>query len=127
MRKAERIRCSAPLPKNSADPVLTRMLALAAYQVSLREGKERSGEAQSGLHTRGASRTVSGEIGTSMSEGEQGGESNIPSPNGKKRAAPEDLKAEASKRGKKYLSGGPNSGGDIAAQCPQGGQPSAEP
>ena len=127
VRKAERIRCSAPLPKNSADPVLTRMLALAPYQVPLREEKERSGEAQSGLHTGGASRTVSGEIGTPMSKDERGGESDIPSPHGKKRAAPEDLKAEASKQGKNSLSGGPDSGGDIAAQCPQGGQPLAEP
>ena len=127
MRKAERIRCSAPLLEDSVDPVLTTMLALAPYQVPSREGKERSGEAQSGHHIGGASRTISGEIGTSVSEGERGGESIIPSPDGKKRAAPEDLKAEASKRGKKYLSGGPNSGGDIAAQCPQGGQSSAEP
>ena len=103
------------------------MLALAPYQVPSREGKERSGEAQRGLHTGGTSRTVSGEIGTPVSEGEQGGESMIPSPNGKKRAAPKDLKVDASKRGRKSLSGGPNSGGDNAALCPQGGQPLAEP
>ena len=127
MKKAERIRCSAPLPKNSVDPVLTRMLALAPYQVPLREGKERSGEAQSGLHTGDASCAVSEEVITPVPEGERGEGSNIPSPHGKKRAAPEDLEAEASKRGKKSLSGGPNSGGDIAAQCPQGGQPLAEP
>ena len=48
-------------------------------------------------------------------------------PHGKKSAAPEDLKAEASKREKKSLSGGPDLGGDIAAQCPQGGQPLAKP
>ena len=93
----------------------------------MREEKERSGEAQSGLHTGGASCTISREIGTPVSEDERGGESNIPSPHGKKRATPEDLKAEASKRWKKSLSGGQNSGGDIAAQCPQGGQPLAEP
>ena len=81
------------------------MLAPAPYQVPLREEKERSGEAQSGLHTGGASCTVSGEIGTLVSEDEREGESNISSPHGKKRAAPEDLKAEASKRGKKSLSG----------------------
>ena len=65
-----------------------------------------------------------GKLEPPVLEGERGGESIIPSPNGKKRAAPEDLEAEASKQGKKSLSGGPNSGGDIAAQCPQGGQPS---
>ena len=62
-----------------------------------------------------------------ISEDEHGGESDIPSPHGKKRATPEDLKAEASKRGKKSLSGGADLGGDIAAQCPQGGQPLAKP
>ena len=103
------------------------MLAPTPYQVPLREEKEGSGEAQSRLHTGGVSRTISGEIGTPMSEGERGGEFNIPSSHGKRRATPEDLKAEASKQGKKSLSGGPNSGGDIAAQCPQGGQPLAEP
>ena len=106
IKKAERIRCSAPLPKNLADPVLTRMLALAPYQVSLREDKETSGEVKSGLHTGGTSRTASGEIGTPVLEDEQRGESNIPSPHGKKRASPEDLKAEVTKRGKKSLSGG---------------------
>ena len=103
------------------------MLAPAPYLVSLREEKERSREAQCGLHTGGASHTVSREFGTPMSEDEHGGESDISSPHGKKRAAPEDLKAEASKRGKKSLSGGMDSGGDIAAQCPRGDQPLAKP
>ena len=103
------------------------MLAPTPYQVLLREETESSGEAQSGLHIGGVSRTISGEITTPALEDERGGESNIPSPHGKKRAAPEDLKADASKRWKISLSGGPNSGGDIAAQCPQGGQPLAEP
>ena len=103
------------------------MLAPAPYQVPLREEKERSGEAQSGLHTGGASRTVFGEFRTPVSEDERGGEYDISSPHGKKRAAPEDLKAEASKRWKKSLSGGTDSGGDIAVECPQGGQPLAKP
>ena len=115
MRKAERIRCSAPLPENSADQVLTRMLALAPYQVSLRQGKERSGEAQSGLHTTGASRTIFGEIRTPVSEDEQGGESTIPSPHGKKRTTLEDLEAKVSKRGKKPSLGGPALEGNLTA------------
>ena len=92
------------------------MLAPAPYQVSLREEKERGGEAQSGLHTGGASRTVYEEVITPVPEGEWGGESDITSPHEKKRAAPEDLKAEASKREKISLSGGSGSGGDIATQ-----------
>ena len=92
------------------------MLAPSPYQVSLREEKERSEEAQSGLHTGGASRTVFGEIRTPVLEDERGGESNIPSPHGKKRAAPEDLKEEASKRGKMSLSGGSGSEDDIVMQ-----------
>ena len=121
IKKAERIRCSAPLPENSADPVLTRMLAHAPHQVPSREDKEGSGEVKHGLHTNGTLRTVSREIGTPVLESNWGGESNIPSPHGKKRAAPEDLKAEASKQGKKSLSGGPVSGSNVAEQRPQGG------
>ena len=102
------------------------MLAPTPYQVSSREGKERSGEAQSGLQTRGTSRTVSGEIGTPMLDGERGGESIIPSPNEKKRAAPEDLKAEASKRGKMSLSGSSGSEDDIVAQFLRKDKPLAE-
>ena len=52
--------------------------------------------------------------------------SSIPSPHGKKRAAPEDLEAEVSKRGKEPLSGGPAPEGNIVAQRPQGGQPLTE-
>lgn len=84
IKKVERITCSAPLPENSMDPVLTRMLSPAPYQVPLREDKERSGKVKSGLHTGGMSRTASGEIGTPVSEDERAGESNIPSHHGKK-------------------------------------------
>ena len=89
--KTERIRCSAPLPEDSADPVLTRMLAHAPYQVPSGEDKEGSGEVKSGLHTSGTLRTISGEIGTLVSESKWRGESNIPFPHGKKRAAPQRL------------------------------------
>ena len=88
IKKAERIRCSAPLPEDSADPVLTRMLARAPYQVPSGEDKERSGEAKSGLQTGGTLRIVSGEIGIPMSEDDRGGESSIPSPTGRKGPPP---------------------------------------
>ena len=98
--KAERIRCPAPLPKDSANPMLTRMLVPAPYQVPVREDKEESEEAQGGLHSRGTPGTLSGEIGTSTSEGGREGQTDIPSPHGKKRTASEDSKREASKRGR---------------------------
>ena len=96
------------------------MLARAPYQVPSGKDKERNGEAESGLHAGGTLRIVTGEIGTPVSEDEWGEESSVPSPKGKKRAAPEDLEAEVSKRGKKPLSGGPAPEGNIAAQRPQG-------
>ena len=101
----ERIRCSAPLPEDSADPVLTRMLASAPYQVPVGKDKEESEEAQEGLHSGGTPGNLSGEIGTSTSEGGREGQANIPSPHGKKRTASEDSKREASKRGKVSQSG----------------------
>ena len=44
------IRCSAPLPEGSPDPVLARMLELAPYQVPSGEDKGRDKEAESGPH-----------------------------------------------------------------------------
>ena len=102
------------------------MLAHAPYQVPSGEDKEGSGEVKSGLHTGGTSHTVSGEIGTPVSESKWRGESNVPSPSGRERVTPEDLKAEASKQGKKSLSGGPVSGSNVAEQRPQGDQPLAQ-
>ena len=101
----ERIRCSAPLPEDSVDPVLTRMLASAPYQVPAGKDKEERGGAHSGLHSGGTPGNLSGEIGTSTSGGGREEQTDIPSPHGKKRTASEDLKREASKRGKVSQSG----------------------
>ena len=73
------------------------MLARALYQVPSGEDKEGSREVKHGLHTGGTLRAVSGEIGTPVLESNWGGESNIPSPRGKKRATTEDLETEVSK------------------------------
>ena len=70
--------------------------------------------------------TEPGEVGAPALEQKQGGESNAPSPRGKKRAVLEDLKVEASKQGKKSLTEGPVLGSNIAKQRPQGGQPQAK-
>ena len=76
--------CITPLPKDSADPVLTRMLARAPYQVPSEGDKEGSGEVKSGLHTGGTLHTTSGGIGTPVSESKRRGESNIPYLRGRK-------------------------------------------
>ena len=113
----------APLPEGSPDPVLTRMLTRAPYQVPSGEDEGTNREAESGLHmlhiqTRG--------ISVSAKEDNRGGESRIPSPHGKKSTAPKDLETEVSKRGRKPLPGGPAPEGILTAQRPQGGQPLAE-
>ena len=123
IRKAERIRCSAPLPEGSPDPVLTRVLARTPYQVPSGEDKGRDKEAESGPHTL----LVQTEgISVSAREDDRGEESRIPSPQGRKRTASEDLETRVSKRGKKPSPGGPAPEGILTAQCPQGSQPSTE-
>ena len=88
------IRCSAPLPEGSPDPVLARMLEQTPYRVPLGEDKGRNKEAESGLHTL---RIQTGGISVSAKEDNRGEESKIPSPQGRKRTASEDLEARVSK------------------------------
>ena len=117
------IRCSTPLPKGAPDPVLARMLKLGPYQAPSGEDKGRNKEAESEPHSLFIQ---TGGISVSAKEDNRGEESKIPSPPGRKRTAPEDLEARASKRGKKPLSGGPSPEGILTALCPQGDQPSTE-
>ena len=49
IKKVERIRCLAPLPKDSASPMLTRMLASAPYQAPARGSKEEGEKTQDDL------------------------------------------------------------------------------
>ena len=117
----ERIRCSAPLPEDTIDPLLTRMLAPAPYQVPAGEDKEENKEAQGSIHSGGSPGNLSGEISTPASKGGREGRTDIPSPYGKKRAASEDSEKEASKRGKVSQSG------DVAyTQSPHKDRPSPE-
>ena len=118
------IRCSTPLPEGSSDPVLARMLEPALYQVPSGEDKGRIKEAESRLH---ALLIQTGGISVSAKEDNRGEESEIPSPQGRKRTASEDLETVVSKQGKKSSSGGPTPEGILTAQCPQGDQPSTEP
>ena len=62
----------------------------------------------------------------SVSKVEREGATDIPSPHGKKRTASKDLKVEASKRGKKSLSGGSDSGGVVDTQPLRKDRPLAE-
>ena len=104
--KAKLIRCKAPLPETTPDPVLTRMLEV----VPLEEGEEGNKEATAS--SKGAVR--------------EGGIENS-SIQGKKRTASEDPEVMASKRGKKSSSEGPAPEGAPAALCPRGDQLSNEP
>ena len=88
------IRCSAPLPEGSPDPVLARMLAHPLYQVPSGEDKGRDKEAESGPH---ALLIQTGGISTSTKEDSRGEEYEIPSPQGRKRTAPEDLETRVPK------------------------------
>ena len=81
------------------------MLAPAPYQVPAGEDKDEDKEAQGGFHSGGTPGNLSAEIGTSTSKGGREGQADIPSPPRKKRTASEDLKREASKRGKISQSG----------------------
>ena len=79
-----------PLPEDSADPVLTRMLAPAPYQMPVEEDKAESGRTKDGLHPKGIPNIVPGGIKIPSSEDKSEGGVNIISPHGKKRAASKD-------------------------------------
>ena len=115
-----------PLPEDSADPVLTRMLAPAPHQVPVKEDQAESGKAKGSLHSEGISYTVSGEIKVPPPEGKSEGEANIPSPHGKKRAASEDWEERAPKRGKVPQSSGSGLEDGVFAQSRNEGKPLAE-
>ena len=83
----------------------------------------KSREAENELHTL---YIQIGVINVSTKEDNRGGESKVPSPRGKKRAASEDLETEVPKQGKKASPGGPAPKGVLTAPCPPTGQPSAE-
>ena len=99
------------------------MLEYAPYQVPSGEDKRRDEQAESEPHVL---LIQTGGISTSTKEDNRGEESEIPSSQGRKRTAPEDLETKVSKREKKPSPGGPASEGVLAAQCLQGGQPSTE-
>ena len=107
------IRCSAPLPEGLENPVLEKMLQAAPCPAPLEEDTVVDNTGGRGPPTlpilaKGAS--------VSMREGDQK----------RKRTAPGDSEAEASKREKKSPTEGPTLGGAVAAQSPRGDQFSHE-
>ena len=104
--KAKLIRCSAPLPKTTLDPVLTRMLEVAPSE----EGEGGNKEATA-----------------SVKEAVRKGGIENPSLEGEKRTAFEDPETKASKQGKKSSPEGPAPGEAPAALFPLRNQPSSEP
>ena len=117
------IRCSAPLPEGLDNPVLERMLEQAPCLVPPKEDEGGNKEGESGppslpIPTEGMS--------ASTREDNQGEESDILSPRGRKRTTSEDPETKVSKWEKKSPPEGPASEGILAAQRPRGGQPSTE-
>ena len=60
-KKAERIKCPALLPKNPADPLLTRMLVPVPYQTPEKKTKKKGKEAKSGPRRKGPPDAMSGD------------------------------------------------------------------
>ena len=107
------IRCLAPLPEGLENPVSEKMLQTAPCPEPLKEDTVEDNAGGRGPPTlpilaEGAS--------ISMKEDDQK----------RKRTAPGDSEAEASKREKKSPTEGPTLGGAVAAQSPWGGQFSRE-
>ena len=132
-KKAERIRCPAPIPEDPAIPLLTRMLVPVPYKVPEKKTKKKGKEAKSGLHRKGTPDAVSGDTEALSShegdedEEEEEEESNSPLKGRKKKmAASVDLEAEPSKRGKISLSDGSDSDVDAIPQQHPRAKPLAE-
>ena len=107
------IRCLAPLPEGLENPVLEKMLQTAPCPEPLKQGTMEDNTGGRGpptlpILTEGAS--------VSMKEDDRR----------RKRTAPGDSEAVASKRERKSPTEGPTSGGAFAAQSPRGDQPSNE-
>ena len=109
------IQCSAPLPEGLDNPVLEKMLEPAAYLVPSKEDEGGNKEAGSEPHSL---LVPTGRTSDSAKEDNQGEESEIPSPQGRKRTTSEDPETKVSKRGKKSSPEGPASEGTPAAQRP---------
>ena len=104
--QAKLIRCPAPLPETTPDPVLVKMLEVAPSEEGEGENRETTAPTKEDF--------------------EKGGIEN-PSFQGEKRTTSEDPEAKATKRGKKSSSEGPAPREAPAALFSQGNQPSSKP
>ena len=117
------IRCSAPLPEGLDNPVLEKMLEPAPCLVPSKEDDGGNREGESGPHSL---LVPIGGMSASAREDNQGEESDILSPRGRKRTTSDDPEIKVSKREKKSPPEGPALEGALAAQSPRGDQPSTE-
>ena len=92
--------CSAPLPEGPANPVLTRMLALAPYQIPVKEGEAESERTKDGPYSKGALDIVSRGIKVPSSEDKSEGGTTVSFPSRKRKATSEDQEKQACKRSK---------------------------
>ena len=104
--EAKLIRCLAPLPETTPDPVLVKMLEVVPSEEGEGENRKTTASAKEAF--------------------EKGGIEN-PSFQREKRTASEDPEAKTSKRGKKSSPEGPVPGEAPAALYPQRNQPYSEP
>lgn len=133
-KKAEQIKCPAPLPESPADPLLTRMLVPVPYQALEKKTKKKCKEAKDGPRRKGPSDTMSGKSEALSShegdedEKEEEQEENNSPPKGrrKKRAASADPKAEVSKRGRVSLTDDSDSDAEVIPKHPPRSKPPAE-
>lgn len=112
-----------PLPKGLDNPVLEKMLEPAPCLVPSKEDEEGNKEGESrppSLHI-----PIEG-MSASAREDNQGEESDILSPRGRKRSTSKDPETKVSKKEKKSPPEGPASEGTLSAQCLRGDQPSTE-
>ena len=100
-----RIYCSAPLPKEPAGPLLTKMLVPAPYKAPKKKAKKEAEKTRGTLRRHGASDTKSEDSNAHSSSKEDDEEEEDESPAGgrKKRTASTSLEAESPKRGKTPL------------------------
>ena len=110
----------APLPEGLDNPVLEKMLELAPCPAPSKEDKGGNNEGESGppslpIPTKGTS--------SSMREDHRGEESDILSPQGRKRTTAEDSETKVSKREKKSPPEGPALEGALAAKVCAGISP----
>ena len=97
-----RIYCPAPLLKEPAGPLLTKMLVPVPYKAPKKKAEKEAKKTRGDLHCCGASDTKSKDFNaySSSEEDEEEEEDEFPVGGRKKRTASTSLEAESPKRGK---------------------------